>query len=199
MRTFYIALSVFILCVAWLLHKPIPRKAPVAREFTDSEIEYLEKSFDYAMDNMKQGEYLDWSAAAVNGRISVGNVYQSKQKATCRNYIEIARTYEAQKVESGIACKRTSKDGWCRLKVNDAESCALELVESPITKRSRFAILQGSQIIDDLLGTGINADKERLSPHAPSGSMPTLGPVGISKPDLEPSDFRPPMPWDPSK
>lgn len=156
MRTFYIATAVFVLLVAWLLHKPIPKQAQVARAFTDAEVEYLEKTFDYAMESLKAGEHMDWSAAAVNGRISVGKEYTSAQKIQCRNYIEIARTYDAQKVESGIACKRVGKDGWCRLNPDDAQSCALEVAESSLIKRGRFSILQGNQMIDTLMGTRVD-------------------------------------------
>lgn len=199
MRTFYIATAIFLLFIAWLLHKPIPRAPQVAREFTDSEIEYLEKTFDYAMETLKAGEHMDWSVAAVNGRISAGKEYVSTQKASCRNYIEIARTYDAQKVESGIACKRVGKDGWCRLNPDNAQSCALEVAESSLAKRGRFAILQGSQMIDQLMGKRIDVDGSRLVPHAPSVGLPAVNAPHMQKPDIEPGDFRPPLPWDPEK
>lgn len=201
MRTFYIASALFVLLIVWLLNKPIAHQRQVAREFTDSEIAYLEKSFDYAMDMLKPGEHMDWSVAAVNGRVSAGKEYTSTQKANCRQYVEISRTYEAQKVDSGIACKRVGKDGWCRIHGTNPPSCALEITESTLKKRSRFAILRGTQIIDDLLGTSIGVDSNSLMPSAPRvhADIPSVGRPSISKPDIEPGDLRPPMPWDPGE
>lgn len=200
MRTFYITIAIVLLWVTWQLHRPIPKQAQVARAFTDSEIDYLEKSFDYAMDNVKAGGHLDWSAAGVNGRIAAGNPYQSTQKARCRNYIEISRTFDAQKVDSGIACKRSGKDGWCRVHGKDPQSCALEVAESSAIKRARFAILQGNQMIDDGMSKRLNIDTSRLIPSMPDVSAPNM--PSFDMPDFEKPDIslRPPMPWDsPSK
>lgn len=203
MKTFYIALALFILFVAWLLNKPIPRKPQVARAFTAAEIDYLEKSFDYAMDNLKEGEYLDWSAAAVNGRISVGKTYTSSQKATCRPYVEVARTTTSQKVEHALACKRTGKDGWCRVYGENPPSCALEEPESFITKQTRFAILQGNQMIDSAMGKIMGIDPKSMLPKMPSVDMPDMPGIGtlpdVSLPDIDPGDFRPSLPWDSKK
>lgn len=186
MRTFYITLAIVVAWVAWQLNKPIPKKQQVARAFTDAEVEYLEKTFDYAMDNLKAGEHMDWSAAAVNGRIAAGAPYTSKQKADCRNYVEVARTYNAQKVESGIACKRSGKEGWCRLHMNDAESCALEVAESSLIKRARFAILQGNQIIDKMMGTRVEMDTNGLVPSMPSVRTPDM--PSVEMPHIEQPD-----------
>ena len=196
MRTFYITLLVLLGLVAWLLNKPIAKQAQVARSFSDSEIEYLEKNFNYAMENARAGEYSDWSVAAVNGRIAAGAPYRSKQKAACREYVEVARTYDAQKVESGVACKRQGKDGWCRIPKGNPESCALEVMESSLKKRARFAILAGSQAIDSVMGMRVNMSTDGLVPNAPSISTPSLHAPDINTPDIEPGDFRPPMPWD---
>ncbi len=196
MRTFLIATVLFLAFIGWLLHKPIPKQVPVARAFTDAEVAYLEKSFDYAMDTLDEGQYLDWSTAGVNGRIAVGKPYTSKQKAICRNYIEVARTHDAQKVDSSIACKRQGKDGWCRVHGDNPQSCALETEESTLKKRARFAILQGSQTIDQLMGTRVGIDTSGLTPHIPKAYVPSIHAPDIQTPDLEPSDFRPPMPWD---
>ncbi len=204
MRTFYIATTVFVLFIAWLLHEPIPRAPQVARAFTDAEIDYLEKSFDYAMDMLNAGDHMDWSIAAVNGRISAGKQYTSTQKANCRNYIEIARTYDAQKVESGIACKRSGKDGWCRLNANDAQSCALEVAESSIIKRSRFAILQGTQILDEAMGNAMSIDPKAMLPTMPHirtpdmPNMPSIETPHIEKPDIS-GAVHSILPWNNSK
>ncbi|MDX2072950.1 MAG: hypothetical protein SFX19_01140 [Alphaproteobacteria bacterium] len=196
MRTFYITLAIIVAWVTWQLNKPITRAPQVARAFTDSEIDYLEKTFDYAMDNLKEGEYQDWSVAAVNGRISVGKHYVSKQKADCRHYVEVARTHDAQKVESGVACKRQGKAGWCRVHGDNPQSCALEKLESPLKKRARFAILQGNQVIDDLLGTSVGVNTDGMVPHTPNLSAPSVNTPQFERPDIDSSDFRPPMPWD---
>jgi hypothetical protein len=203
MRTFYIATALFTLFVLWLLNKPIPKQQPVARAFNGAEIDYLEKSFDYAMDTLKEGEYLDWSAAAVNGRISVGKVYESGKKATCRKYVEVARTYDAQKVDAGVACKRVGKDGWCRVHGENPQSCALEVAESSIMKQSRYAILQGSQMLDAAMAKTMGIDVKGMTPSAPQVGRPGVPSLGqmpeFQKPEFEPGDFRPPMPWDPAE
>lgn len=202
MRTFVIALALVGLFVVWLLNKPIPQKTQVARAFTDSEIEYLEKSFDYAMDTLEDGQTYDWSVAAVNGRISAGKTYQSKQKATCRPFAEVARTHSAQKVDAGAACKRVGREGWCRVYGENPQSCALEKQEAMLTKRTRFAIMQGTQMLDSAASTILGIDPGSMLPNAPhvsSPDMPYVGPIGAPSLDLEPRDFRPPMPWDPKQ
>lgn len=200
MRTFYIALLLVALWVVWMLNKPIPQKARIAREFTDAEIEYLEKSFDYAMETLEDGKYFDWQAAAVNGRISAGKAYESSQKATCRPYVEIARTFDAQKVDSGIGCKRSNKEGWCRVHGENPQSCALEVQESMLTKRARFAIMQGTQMLDNTVSSVMGIDPASMLPKAPHmrmPSMPNVGPIDTpSAPDFDTRDLRPPMPWD---
>jgi len=197
MRTFYIALTVFILIVAWLLNKPIPKKPQVERAFTAAEIDYLEKTFDYAMETLGEGEYLDWSAAGVNGRISVSKQFDSSRGAQCRKYVEVARTYKAQKVESALACKRSGKDGWCRVYGENPPSCALEVQESMLAKQTRYAILQGEQIIDEATRDAMNIDPSKMLPSLPKMHMPAMPSLGI--PEVETPDMpslRPPMPWD---
>ncbi len=198
MRTFYIASSLFILLILWLVNKPIESNQQIAREFQDAEISYREKSFDYSMDNLKSGQFHDWAVAGVNGRIAAGDLYTSKQKISCRNYVEVSRTHEAQKVESGIACKRADKSGWCRVKIGDPESCALENTESALAKRLRFSIMQGNQTIDNATGKHVNINSNNLTPSAPTNiTIPSLGPLPeIKSPDFDPADLRPPMPWD---
>jgi hypothetical protein len=199
MRTFYIALTIFVLLVAWLLNKPIPKQASVVRAFNSAEIEYLEKSFDHAMDNLKPGEFLDWSAAGVNGRISAGDEYHSQRKAQCRPYIEVSRTYQAQKVESAVACKRAGKEGWCRIYGDNPQSCALEKPESVLVKQARFSILQGEQVIDAATAAAMGLDPSAMMPEMPSVNapeMPGVGMPGLPGIDIEPGDLRPPMPWD---
>lgn len=194
MKTFYISVAIFIALVAWLLNKPIPKQAQVARAFTDAEVIYIDKSFDYAMDNLKEGEHADWSTAGVNGRISVGQLFKSKLKADCRNYVEIARTYDAQKTESGVACKRHDEEGWCRLPTKVPQSCALEVTESSITKRTRYAIMQGSQMIDRALGTSVNVSNDHLAPPVPT--VPSIGGLPeVHAPDIS-TDVHLPAPWE---
>lgn len=201
MKVFYVLLALLALWVYSLLNKPIPKQQQVARAFTATEIDYLEQSFYYAMDTLKEGEYLDWSAAAVNGRITVGKPYESGKKALCRPYVEVARTYDAQKVDNGIACKRVGKEGWCRVHGENPQSCALETEESTITKQARYTILRGTQILDEGVAKLMGIDAKGMVPNAPNVNvrgMPSIGQVPeFQTPDFEPRDFRPPMPWDP--
>lgn len=199
MRTFYISVAVFIAIVAWLLNKPIPKQSQVARAFTDAEVEYIEKSFDYAMDTLKPDEHFDWSVAGVNARISASSSFVSSQKADCRYYVEVMRTADDQRTENGIACKRTDEDGWCRVVGDNVpQSCALEKTASQEAKRARFAIMQGVQVVDEMLGGNVSVSGDGLAPSRPGGiSGPGFSPV--EKPDLKPSDFRPPMFWEKEK
>lgn len=195
MRTFYISLAIFIALVAWLLHKPIPEPAQGARALTDSEVLYVEKTFNYAMDNLKQGEHMDWSVAGINGRISVGKLYQSKMKVECRNYVEIARSYVAQNTEAGIACRRQGNEGWCRLGPNVPQSCALEVMESSFSKSMRFAAMQGSHMIDSALGTNVNVGSDGLAPPTPTISGIGGGLPDVNMPDVG-GDVHVPAPWE---
>lgn len=201
MKTFYIASALFILFIAYLLNKPIENKGDVARAFSDSEILYLERVFDYAMNNLKAGESMDWKITATNGRITAGESYESTQGANCRNFVEVSRTQTAQKVDSGVACQRAGNDGWCRVYGDNPKSCALEVAESMVRKKARYAILTGIQTIDSVLGTRVGGvDTSGLNPTVPPINRPSLGKLpDIDTPDIKPSDLRPPMPWDASE
>lgn len=199
MRIFYISLTIFVLIVAWLLNKPIPKQPVVARAFTDAEVEYIEKSFDYAMETLKDGDAFDWSAAGVNARISASAIFLSNQKADCRHYVEIMRTADSQRTEKGLACKRSGEQGWCRLSYDVPQSCALEKTDSQLAKRARFSIMQGAQMIDGLLGNDVSMGNGGLAPSSPTIDPINTGRPNVEKPKVTPHDFHPPMPWEKSK
>ena len=204
MRTFYISLGLFLILLIWLLNKPIAHQAREFHGFNAPELHYLERNFDYAMDNLPAGKHYDWKTASVTGRIAASEPFESKAKATCRAYTEVYVTSKRQGLTKGYGCKRQGKDGWCRLDAQDVQSCALEELEWSVSKRARIAMMQGGQLVDQTTGM-VKREAGQLAndvnnlhgpsvPDAPDISMPSF-----EMPDIDLKDFRPPMPWDSEK
>ena len=204
MRTFFISLGLFLLLLVWLLNKPIERQAREFRGFSAPELQYLERTFDYAMDNLPASKHYDWQTSSVTGRIAASEPFESQAKSICRAYTEVYVTSKRQGLTKGYGCKRQGKDGWCRLDAQDVQSCALEDLEWSVSKRARIAMMQGGQMIDQATGM-VSSEANQLAndarnihgpsiPDAPNVSMPSF-----SAPDIDLKDFRPPMPWDPEK
>ena len=163
---------------------------------SDAEKAYYEKMFDYSMDMMRPGQGYDWQTYGGKGKITAGEPFVSKSNVHCRPFDEVFYAGETPYRYEGIACKRQGREGWCRLKKTDALTCALERMESPVTKGARQVILKGGEVVDSIAGTNIGggADVPSGSVSAPGG--PSLNAPDVKSPKLEPKDFRPPMPWE---
>lgn len=92
----------------------------------DAEQDYYLKSFDYALDTLKNDAIYEWRTATSEGAIRAGKRFVSKSNATCRSFSE---TYSLSGISgkmSGFGCKREGKDGWCKLREGNMLSCAFE-------------------------------------------------------------------------
>lgn len=88
--------------------------------------DYYFRVFDYTMDNIKAGKSYHWDARVAKGDIAVGEKYLSKSQSICRNFTEIFEVGKQAEKNEGVACKRNGGNGWCKLKYQDARTCALE-------------------------------------------------------------------------
>lgn len=103
-----------------------------------SQREYYQRVFNHIMENHKDEKPYEWKSGAEKGSIRVSKQYISKSKSLCRNFAEsFVVDGEAGQYE-GVACKREGK-GWCRLKSEDALTCALEQSEDITDKIMRDA------------------------------------------------------------
>jgi hypothetical protein len=91
-----------------------------------AEKSYYEKVFDYSMDVMKPNEAYTWKSYGGSGNITPGELFLSKSKAKCRTFGENFNIGERTGAAEGVACKRDGNDGWCRLKKDNALTCAME-------------------------------------------------------------------------
>ncbi len=117
------------LLLLFLLIWPLPAlAAPVSplASLTEPEQTYYTQIFDYTMDNVAGGSTYDWQSANGQGSISVSDAYVSKSGSTCRNFTETYSVYERMGSGAGAACRREGREGWCRLKMNGALTCAME-------------------------------------------------------------------------
>jgi hypothetical protein len=90
------------------------------------EQDYYVQVFDYTMSSIPAGQSYDWKSTSANGTISPDETFTSKSDYTCRKYKETIVMGGQEKHDEGSACKRKGQNGWCRLKENEADTCALE-------------------------------------------------------------------------
>ncbi len=93
---------------------------------TSAEKVYYVQSFDYAMTVMPDGQSHSWESFNGKGAISPRDLYTSKSKSNCRHFSENYTIGGYSGAQDGIACKRQGRDGWCRIKSGNPETCALE-------------------------------------------------------------------------
>lgn len=93
---------------------------------SDAERSYYEQIFAYTMDNTAAGESYHWASYSGAGDIHVDAPFASKSGTTCRPYSETFTVQNTPGAYHGTACKRQGRDGWCRLKPGNANTCAME-------------------------------------------------------------------------
>lgn len=93
---------------------------------SDAERSYYDQIFGYTMDNTEAGKRYEWASYSGHGSIHVDDIFVSKSGYPCRPYSETFKVQDIDGAYRGIACKRQGKDGWCRLKPNNANTCAME-------------------------------------------------------------------------
>jgi hypothetical protein len=95
-------------------------------QLSDAERSYYDQIFGYTMDNINGGQTYSWASYSGNGTIHVQEVFMSKSGYPCRDYSETFKVQGIDGAYHGTACKRQGKDGWCRLKPGNANTCAME-------------------------------------------------------------------------
>jgi hypothetical protein len=95
-------------------------------KLNENQREYYLNSFNNTMDNTADDKSNHWQMGNASGNIRVSKKYISKSKSLCRNYSENMQIGDQITQDSGSACKRKGKKGWCKLKADDAHTCAFE-------------------------------------------------------------------------
>jgi len=93
---------------------------------SEAEQSYHDKVFDYTMDTVNPDNKYDWASYSGNGSIKVGKPFISKSSANCREFTEDYTVQGTEGKSKGYGCKRAGGNGWCRLKSDEALTCALE-------------------------------------------------------------------------
>jgi hypothetical protein len=96
------------------------------RSLSDSERAYYNLVFDYVMEAVKADGKYEWASYSAKGTMTVSQAYISKSGSTCRNFAEVFTVHGLQGENEGIGCKRRGYQGWCKLGMNDAGTCAME-------------------------------------------------------------------------
>ena len=96
-----------------LLTSPMPRN-PTIRKCSINDGRHL-----------RAGSTYDW-ASYERGGIGVGKLFVSKSGSNCRDFTENYTVQGQAATDRGIACKRSGKDGWCKLREGNATTCAME-------------------------------------------------------------------------
>jgi hypothetical protein len=92
-----------------------------------AEHDYYTQIFDYTMFTVKSGGHYDWKSTSGNGSIALSDdAFTSKSNSVCRHFSETFTILGQSGGNQGVACKRSGRDGWCKLKPGYAQTCALE-------------------------------------------------------------------------
>jgi hypothetical protein len=106
-------------------------------QLTDAEIAYYRQVFDYTMTVTNPGENYDWESQNGKGTFTPEATFVSKSGATCRKFFERYTMGSYGGSVEGLACKRDGREGWCRLKKTDAQTCAMEAPATATDKAAR--------------------------------------------------------------
>jgi hypothetical protein len=112
-----------------------------------SERAYYDLVFNYTMDAIRADGKYSWQSYGGQGTISVSDSYISKSGATCRNFAEIFTVQGVAGENEGVGCKRVGYDGWCKLRMTDARTCAMEPNSTIVEDKLRDAreYIQGKE------------------------------------------------------
>ena len=114
--------------------------AAQAPGLSSAEQSYYEKVFYYTMDNVQPGQKFDWASYSGKGTINVDAPFVSKSGSTCRNFSETYTVQGKEGAGKGVACKRGGEEGWCKLKTDNALTCAMEGPPSLFTGATGIAL-----------------------------------------------------------
>lgn len=127
-----IIILILVLALFWAWPKifddtpsTIPPDSPLA-QLSNVEKQYYQQIFDYTMEAVKPGGSYGWESAGNSGTISVSKNFLSKSGSNCRIFNERFFINGVEGNDSGVGCKREGREGWCRLRKQDALTCAME-------------------------------------------------------------------------
>ena len=126
-----------------------------ADELKGNQREYYIRIFNYVMDNIKDDKPYHWKSGTGEGDIRVSKEYTSKSKSLCRNFTETFVIANQAERSAGVACKRNGNSGWCRLKNEDAHTCAFEAPQNltdQLMEDADGVVNKGNEIIRDTQG-----------------------------------------------
>lgn len=112
-----------------------------------AEKRYYDLVFNYVMETIKPNSKYNWESYSGNGMLTVSEVYVSKSGATCRNFVETFAVHGVIGDNEGVGCKRVGTEGWCKLKLDNALTCAMEPSSNPVEETLRDAkeFIQGKE------------------------------------------------------
>ncbi len=93
---------------------------------TNPEQSYYELSFNYAMDTVPEDKVYEWKTYSGDGSFRISKAYVSPSGYLCRNFSEAYRVQGKIGSGQGAACKRNGDTGWCKLRLDNALTCAME-------------------------------------------------------------------------
>lgn len=114
-----------------------PQNSTALMQLTDAELSYYRQVFDYTMAVTKSGERYEWKSEHGRGFFAPSDPFTSKSGSTCRKFTEEYEVGSQSATLEGVACKREGREGWCRLKKTDAQTCAMEPPLSATDKAAR--------------------------------------------------------------
>ena len=100
---------------------------------SSAEKSYYALAFSYAMETQPTGKSYDWKTYSSGGTIAPEDAFISRSGSTCRQFTESYNVQGVEGTHEGVGCKRKGAEGWCRLGMKQALTCAME-------KRNSFDI-----------------------------------------------------------
>ncbi len=97
---------------------------------TRAEEDYYRISFAYAMQTLASGGSYDWKTYAAHGTIIAEDQFVSPSGASCRRFLERYTIGPVSGAARGVGCQHENGDGWCKLRLENAYTCALEPPET---------------------------------------------------------------------
>lgn len=97
---------------------------------SEAERDYYELAFSYALGAVDDNVAYKWKSSASSGSVTPGKRFTTDKNVECRSFSESYVLYGNQGTTTGYGCKRQGHEGWCKLKIGDALTCALEAPDS---------------------------------------------------------------------
>jgi hypothetical protein len=146
------------------LHDPADTLSPVDRD-------YYDQTFSYVLSTFKTGENYTWQTYDSSGVITVDREFESASGAHCRRFMESYNIHGKNDRFEGVGCLRKNNSktaSWCRLRVGNPLTCAMEKPGggggvSPLDK----ALQGGANVLSTV--TGVDVGTPTIGTPAVSG------------------------------